>query len=361
MAKINEKIKDYIERDSGNENESGKILILSRLIFVVVFCYTLFALIIGLSYFATSDFVHLGISLVVNVLMFLATYKLPRKTFIILSNVVAMLLVILFVLLFGWESGAEGFIFVLLVVTFFATYKDFTVKILYAVFLMIVRIALYLICLAYDPIASSVEFYCSYFQIGSSVAIIICLSMVCLVYGIDSQKVESKLVEYNIKLETEANTDALTGLPNRRRGVEYMQKYLQTHPCTPMCVAMCDIDFFKRVNDNYGHDVGDAVLKGIADTINELVDEYTFACRWGGEEFIVIFTECNGDDAFLKLANLQKQIRCLLFKVYEKSFSVSMTMGLEEYDFKSSIEDFVKKADDKLYYGKEHGRDQIVF
>lgn len=361
MAKINEKIKEYIEKDSGKENESGKLFIISRLVFIVAFCYTLFATVVGLAYYTGTDLICLLAALLVNVLLFFLTYKLQRKAFIIVSNVFSMLLVIMFVRMFGWESGADGFIFVVLVLTIFATYKDYTVKILYAVFLMLARAALYLMCTMFEPVANGYEFYVNLIQLGSTVAIIAALVITCLVFGADSQKVESKLVEYNIKLENEANTDSLTGLPNRRRGVEYMQNYIENNPCTPFCVAMCDIDFFKRVNDNYGHDVGDAVLKGIADAINELVDESTFACRWGGEEFIVIFAGCNGDDAFYKLASLQKQIRCLLFKVYEKSFTVSMTMGLEEYDFKSSIEDLVKKADDKLYYGKEHGRDQIVF
>ena len=86
-----------------------------------------------------------------------------------------------------------------------------------------------------------------------------------------------------------------------------------------------------------------------------------YACRWGGEEFLLVFDRMNGDQAFPNLHSILNEIRNLKFNIGDRSFSITMTMGLAEYDFKSDADTIIKQADEKMYSGKENGRNQIVF
>lgn len=361
MSDIGASVKNYISKDNGYENESSKLLVLMRLINIVMFFFNIFTLFIGIGLYSSIDYLHIAIVTISSLIVLFTSYKMPRRVFLFISNTISLLAIVLFVLMFGWGAGIQNFLFILLVLTFFATYKAYIMKTTYVVGLIALRIALYLFCQQQEPFVQDAKSLDFALVVASTIVVFVSISLVSFVYGFDTQKVESKLVEYNVKLENEANTDSLTGLPNRRCGVEYMETCIKNAVSAPLCIAMCDIDFFKKVNDNYGHDVGDAVLKGLADTLLKMTDENTFVCRWGGEEFIIIFRNINGDDAFVKLSHLMNQIRKLSFKVLDKSFGITVTMGLEEYSFYSSVEEFIKKADEKLYYGKEHGRNQIVF
>lgn len=181
------------------------------------------------------------------------------------------------------------------------------------------------------------------------------------IFSNDSQALEAKLMEFNKKLISQANTDALTGLYNRRKGREYMEELLNTPSDKGFSVCICDIDFFKKVNDNYGHDIGDAVLKALADCFKTEISDNTFIARWGGEEFLIVFANTNGDEACAHLQNIQKKVREIRIPANGTELSITMTFGLAEYDYNGDIDFILKEADSKLYIGKENGRDRIVF
>ena len=124
---------------------------------------------------------------------------------------------------------------------------------------------------------------------------------------------------------------------------------------------MCDIDFFKRVNDSYGHDIGDKVLAGVAQTLVDNVTEDCLVSRWGGEEFLIVFPHMNGDEAKAILDTIRSRVKKIEFDTGTKVFGITVTYGLAEYGFDGDAEAVVKEADNKLYIGKDNGRDQIVF
>lgn len=115
------------------------------------------------------------------------------------------------------------------------------------------------------------------------------------------------------------------------------------------------------MNDNYGHDAGDKVLKGIAEIFREEMKEKTFAARWGGEEFLLLFPGCNGDNAYMELEKIRRKIKEMKVKTEKEDIGVTMTFGLTEYDFNSDLDLAIKEADKKLYIGKEQGRDRIIY
>jgi diguanylate cyclase (GGDEF)-like protein len=177
-----------------------------------------------------------------------------------------------------------------------------------------------------------------------------------------SQELEGKLIDYNNQLEQAANTDALTGLYNRRKTMEYLEELNKKAGSKEgFSICICDIDFFKKVNDNYGHDFGDEVLKSISQIFKDEMKGKNLAARWGGEEFLLIFPGSNGDEAYIKLKQIRERIKQMRVVKGDLSVGVTMTFGLSEYDYFNGLEATLKDADNKLYMGKEGGRDVIIF
>ena len=121
------------------------------------------------------------------------------------------------------------------------------------------------------------------------------------------------------------------------------------------------MDDFKRVNDSYGHEAGDEVLKHATMMIrNELPG--CDICRWGGEEFVILLRDCNMASAKGKVERLRKTIESNPTSFFGKQIFVTMTIGLEEYkDNYKEPEDLIKKADERMYYGKQHGKNMLIF
>ncbi len=170
-------------------------------------------------------------------------------------------------------------------------------------------------------------------------------------------------MEYNRQISHLASVDPLTGLVNRRAAQDEVKRMVAAsrQEIPFITVVMGDIDFFKHVNDTYGHETGDAVLKGLADCFREVVGESGVVARWGGEEFLFIFPGFNGDQTFDFMEKLRCQIKRLRFAKADGEFGVSMTFGVQEHDFRRDIDHTIDEADRKLYRGKATGRDRVVY
>lgn len=155
--------------------------------------------------------------------------------------------------------------------------------------------------------------------------------------------------------------DPLTGLYNRRHVFFAYSRIAKKSKETglPFTVAFTDIDFFKKVNDTYGHNAGDEVLKAVATQLKKAMQGKGVAARWGGEEFIMLFDKTNVDDALPTLEHFLDSIRDMTVHTEEGDINITMTIGVTE-GFSEDIDAVIKAADNKLYYGKQHGRNQIV-
>ena len=171
-------------------------------------------------------------------------------------------------------------------------------------------------------------------------------------HAVSMQKSLSELVE----------RDALTGLINRRSGEKRLQQARREkrESNTDFCVAIGDIDFFKKVNDTYGHEWGDAVLTEVAGVMKRQMKGKGFVARWGGEEFLLVFHECLLEFAVSSLQEILDEVRTLQIIVDQKTtISVSMTFGVCQGST-DAVDVILKSADEMLYYGKNNGRNQIV-
>jgi len=173
-------------------------------------------------------------------------------------------------------------------------------------------------------------------------------------------EVKQRLSEQeNQLLETLANTDTLTQVANRLKMEKVLKQeidlYLRYR--LPFSVIMIDIDFFKQVNDGFGHKVGDRVLIECVDTLQENLRKTDILGRWGGEEFIVVCRHSTPDKSMLVAEKLRAAIEQAEF-VTQKQLTISL--GVAGYQDNETIEQLIHRADQALYQAKQQGRNQYV-
>ncbi len=167
------------------------------------------------------------------------------------------------------------------------------------------------------------------------------------------------------KSQKEAQTDALTGLVNRR-GLERvfeLERIRARQNQEPFSIILLDIDHFKKVNDTYGHLVGDSLLKGISKILAHHLRKNDVAARFGGEEFLVVLPETGINGACTVAKKIQDALSRKEWKVRESGKrigAVTVSMGIAKYALNEPQDNLFKRADDALYEAKRTGRNQIV-
>ncbi|GAB1537007.1 hypothetical protein ADMFC3_26380 [Geovibrio sp. ADMFC3] len=185
-------------------------------------------------------------------------------------------------------------------------------------------------------------------------------------------KIESELTEYkkevaqlneNIrKYRQETITDHLTGLNNRK----YMDIKLAEEIVRfgrhgqPFCILLMDIDNFKNINDIYGHIVGDQVIKHLAEVVRFHVRKSDFSFRYGGEEFLVLLLNTDIENAVRIAEQIRAKVETTNFTLKEKSFVITVTIGVAQYMEGESVESLLERADKNLYNGKRFGKNRVI-
>ena len=126
-------------------------------------------------------------------------------------------------------------------------------------------------------------------------------------------------------------------------------------------VVIADIDHFKKINDNFGHDCGDQVLKKVAQNLQNAVGERGFVSRWGGEEFLILLPETEIEDAHILADTIRKISEEEIIEYNGIQVSITLTFGVTVNKDYEMIDDTIKKADDALFIGKNQGRNCVVF
>ena len=159
-----------------------------------------------------------------------------------------------------------------------------------------------------------------------------------------------------------ATIDSLTGLYNRGQLDKRIKQEMATAKRTnsSLCCLMMDIDFFKKINDTYGHAVGDFALKEIANIIIKQVRENDIAARYGGEEFVILLPFTNLDEAKKVSERIRKKIENKKFKTGSLELHITVSMGLSLFDPNKDNISFQEEADKALYEAKNNGRNQLV-
>ncbi len=347
-------------KDKSGEGRTNSLMILVR----YVICLCLLMHLFFLTFLTIRGYQRVNMVFAVSAAIFLllviASFYIPRSDVVVLLfGAICLGVCIAVGPDLGWIVSGYGFMYVILMLTWFDSSKSIPWKAGLSAFIAV------MVCVVFVSRGSLLNIslkdidYIVMLMVNTSF-LAICVSLVAYFLCRDNVSDERKLMQYNAKLKQMAGIDPLTGLMNRRSIGEKFEEILK-EDTQCITVAMGDIDFFKKVNDTRGHDCGDYVLKELSGVFDEFMKDKGYVSRWGGEEFVFIFKNMNGDVAYPLLEDLRRKIEKMDFEFFNHKFHITMTFGMEEYSPMFGSEEAVKKADEKLYIGKESGRNQVVF
>jgi two-component system cell cycle response regulator len=172
-----------------------------------------------------------------------------------------------------------------------------------------------------------------------------------------------QLERESAELEEVARTDSLTGLPNRRAIEEWTSKQLKgaSRHGFPLWVVLGDLDSFKEINDSFGHEAGDIVLRTFASTLKKGTRDSDMCGRLGGDEFLLVISHVSAENVDMAVNRFREQFSALSFPFVGRSVSVTATFGIAGSE-RGDLKDFdalVRKADEMLYEAKRAGRNCV--
>jgi len=169
---------------------------------------------------------------------------------------------------------------------------------------------------------------------------------------------EKRINEINAQLKDMSEHDPLTGLFNRNRTVDELERQIERSKRygEPFCVAIMDLDFFKKINDTYGHNAGDRVLNEFSQKVGRRLRASDIFGRWGGEEFIIIIPQTDIDDAYKMMENIRKQLEN---HHYSGIGRITFSAGICQYDGHQTSMQIIDNADHALYDAKKLGRNRV--
>ncbi len=171
-----------------------------------------------------------------------------------------------------------------------------------------------------------------------------------------------KISVMNKMLKMQVITDPLTEVFNRRYLFEIFKREIARAKRynEPLSVIMMDIDHFKKINDTYGHMIGDKILKGIAKVIKERIRTSDIIARYGGEEFVIVLTNANLEIAQKIAEDLRQKVENIVFKIEEKSIKATISLGVAQLKEDDDVDTLLIRADENLYTAKNRGRNAVV-
>jgi len=164
-------------------------------------------------------------------------------------------------------------------------------------------------------------------------------------------------------LRAQAIRDSLTGLYNRHYLNEFINAYIARaeREKTVIALVLMDIDYFKRFNDTYGHLAGDAMLRAVGKLLEKNTRQGDIACRFGGEEFLLVMPGASLDDAFGRAEQIRQALESMQVKYGETQLKATFSAGVAGYPMHgSTLEGVIRIADDALYEAKQAGRNRVV-
>jgi diguanylate cyclase (GGDEF)-like protein len=181
-------------------------------------------------------------------------------------------------------------------------------------------------------------------------------------YAESLELISQRLLKKTLELNESVRTDYLTGLATRLHVMEKINEEVSrvNRSRSTFAVIIADIDYFKKINDTFGHKCGDIVLCTIAKIMKEAIRAHDVLSRWGGEEFLFLLPETDEEGAAKLAEKIRRTIEGTPIHYSENKIEITMTFGISMYDPLTSVDDMINRADAALYRGKELGRNRVI-
>jgi len=362
--KVFQLILSFINQDVDNENETKTVPVMLRITAIGSGIYLLLMMVHLIDIWLIVPIVSNAICMVLLCTSFLLTYRNKNIVAVILQHIAILIWIFVAIIFLGWECGAQQFITLLLVSVFTGSYIEQRIKMEYAILLVLIHIGLHLYMMTNLPFYEQTFWEMLYTHVLSIVFCFGIIIAVVVTFSHNSITMETKLKGYNSNLKRLANVDPLTGLKNRRCMMNFLKDNVESKDLVKTdkaVIVIGDIDFFKRFNDHYGHACGDEVLTQLSALFMDYMEGKGEVARWGGEEFLLVFTDCSLKQGIEYMDNLIHRIRLMDIRYGGEVLHVTMTFGMSEYDPERTIDAIINNADKKLYFGKQNGRNRVVY
>lgn len=362
MKKLKDKLYKLLTMDVGKESESNMESVLIRLLC----CYSIITYLCQAVALAYNQYIIYCLTSVfcVGILCGAMVCTYENKTAIgsIIYLTQSLILSAVMTIGVGWRFYFAPMLLVSLLVVYFSLRVTMKQKNFASLIVIVYTVALSFIC-TYQPHKTELKTaVASALIILNTINIVVSLSTVAYFFCMKYMQSEEKILQYNKKLEIMVSTDPLTKLWNRRAMNEHLQLLVNEYKIhqKDFSIAIMDIDFFKHVNDNYGHNMGDYVLSTLSAMLAEHMKGKGRVCRWGGEEFLLAFEDMDYEKAIKYLDAFRQKVEAQEFTFEKTTIHISITGGITEYNENKSLDALITTADEYLYKGKTSGRNRII-
>ncbi len=299
-------------------------------------------------------------------ILFLVAWRLARRGHdylaLFLGTTEIIVHAIAAVTFVGWDSGFALFIMALTPVILYSQRWRFRNKVWMVVGLAVVYVALYLYALNHAPLVVVDRLQLGITGTFNAVYAFVVFAALAYAYRLAATTAETALQRANRALDRLAHTDPLTQLANRRQMHDDLERAIAGYRATgtPFCLLLGDIDHFKAINDQYGHEAGDEILVQVADVIRESMRDQDRVARWGGEEFLILLAATPLDHARAAAERLLDRIASAPMATAGHVTWLTMTLGAAEYAGEADATECIRRADAALYAGKQSGRNRVI-
>lgn len=301
---------------------------------------------------------------IVSLLVYIYLFRVIKKSlvaYLIFTFAEILFHMVIATICMGWACGFQLYCFAVVPLIYYAHYISMRFKkAFYPLPMIIAVIFSYLVTnfysMFYNPIYENIsQTTISVIYIINSIVVFSFLIIFFLLY-------EKMGLSIEILLKNTAEYDVLTGLSNRYRMNSIFEQLLKVehNSTTEFSIGILDIDNFKKVNDTYGHNVGDLILKNVADVLHDVEKDNIYACRWGGEEFLLLVTGNNSlETAKILLELIRVNVANKVTEADDNKISVTISSGVTLHINGENLISTVERADSYLYTAKKSGKNKV--
>jgi diguanylate cyclase (GGDEF)-like protein len=261
----------------------------------------------------------------------------------------------------GWECGFQVALIGMNVLAFYAEYlgRRLLAKHVSGLALGIVGLVLYIASFLITHLLPSP------YRLPPNIEFVLQITWAIIVFGVMISFLQVFVflaANSERELSSQLTHDKLTKLPNRYFMAKHLAKLTKEKDVDQYWIAMADIDNFKHVNDTYGHNCGDYVLQTVAQILMEGKDKHAELCRWGGEEFLIAGKAVQSFPYSCGQLNLMRSaVESYAFWYEGNKLSITITIGVAQYNEKYNLRDWINAADELLYEGKCNGKNRVIW